>query len=997
MSKPFDPTGGVDDVFEDEEAGVFANPQEVGPDATDHAHDGVEAGDKDDVCSVVTSAISECLPIVWKAGCRVPSCKLCLIKSSTATNLVQNSKHPVSGGLVPWRQYAKVRDDDGVVVGRMPKGALCTLSMSLYQSLGMNVQYGTPQEFLEGVTQKKPGCVDALTKLQDTHKAWLKKHRADPETVNLQSYKKASDVEKELLVTHSRKSGFKKPKKEFVLEADWDEKEDGPWDPSKVTTEFLFGEWKKGVWKLVGKTGHFEYEEEDAVAVADVTREERGESAIVGAAIEAKRTVIHTAMAAREKERDAVTVEAPLRSAIDVFSLAGISAPGEGPEHDGDCETVAWGIGGEGGDGEDSDGDDADAEDTGDAGGKQRVAGYFQRKEKNPATAQPSATPKGKTGSAKAKAKASPGQKTTTSAQGSGMPTTAASGKGSGPSARGGPSAKERGPASPGTSVASTTAGNFTLDGRTARMQKSIEDVVAATTNSLAQISFQEELQGTALVGSALTAFQEAAKVKGRALAKLKGDMSVMFRRIENSKAGDAVAAAVNQLRELSDNVQTLTKFCLLAQGRATDLDDWEVTVEAVAHLGYPISLPYLVCALDAKVHKRALFEDYDGLFAMFMCDSKEVMSLAGESVAVVRSVAENHCEVVIDDRLRELFRTKTAERSKEDTTKALAALDSFLTHAKTQKFMAWGLVETYGAHTVRALVDCRNVPITELTEHLEKLEAYRDLPQEQRAKGPWLEHFCKTPSPLYDAAAAAADDRQGEATNEKVVQDLCVQFDGVEEGLKTNVGLGFDLLLAAETESSEVRNVGKKGKAKPLSATQRAKLEEASATARQHARDHLTKALRESAQKTVAMATEAASNNGFAVTGHLQGAVTEGVDSCLWFIFGPFVCGLRPGYILIYIYMYIYIHIYIYIYCLFAASGQAYVCYCDEGVFLFPAGSSIADDVLVFGFVPGLGVVGFVCLWQGLDCPRAAFGKAPSPSINFALDCRRLAGRPQP
>ena len=164
--------------------------------------------------SLAGSLCSECqLAIVWKDGCKVPDCKLCGIKSSAATPLVLNRFHPPSGGLVPWREYSKVKDELGDVTGKTPKGRLCALSFVLYESLGLGVKFGLIPKFLEGVAQKKPDHLQALSDLQESHKAWLKRHTKDPEVVHLNLRKTtAGNVQQELLVVSSRKSRFKKPK-----------------------------------------------------------------------------------------------------------------------------------------------------------------------------------------------------------------------------------------------------------------------------------------------------------------------------------------------------------------------------------------------------------------------------------------------------------------------------------------------------------------------------------------------------------------------------------------------------------------------------------------------------------------------------------------------------------------------------------------------------------------------------------------------------------------
>ena len=120
---------------------------------------------------------------------------------------------------------------------------------------------------------------------------------------------------------------------EFVLVKDWSEAEDGKFNASKVVEEEVFGQKENGIWKQVGRTGHFRLRERESAIVRDITVEEQGDGMFVEQAIKAKREAIASVKASTNKERHAVAVETP-RPSVDALlrmvAGAGANSTAEG-------------------------------------------------------------------------------------------------------------------------------------------------------------------------------------------------------------------------------------------------------------------------------------------------------------------------------------------------------------------------------------------------------------------------------------------------------------------------------------------------------------------------------------------------------------------------------------------------------------------------------------------------------------------------------------------
>ena len=89
------------------------------------------------------------LPVIFLPGCKVPSCFLCRVRADAPSPLIDACPHDTYGCLHPWPSYKKVRDDQGQVIGKTPRGKLCLISRSTYHAIGYDVKYGKKKSYQE--------------------------------------------------------------------------------------------------------------------------------------------------------------------------------------------------------------------------------------------------------------------------------------------------------------------------------------------------------------------------------------------------------------------------------------------------------------------------------------------------------------------------------------------------------------------------------------------------------------------------------------------------------------------------------------------------------------------------------------------------------------------------------------------------------------------------------------------------------------------------------
>ena len=106
--------------------------------------------------------------------------------------------------------------------------------------------------------------------------------------MRLKTKKRLIQLKETLELLDEESQGFSAPKKVFVEEDKWNVEVDGAFDQEKVVEEFIFGKKRKGIWKVVGREGVWDFKDSQGRTVRKTSVEESGRKDIAGGAIEAK-------------------------------------------------------------------------------------------------------------------------------------------------------------------------------------------------------------------------------------------------------------------------------------------------------------------------------------------------------------------------------------------------------------------------------------------------------------------------------------------------------------------------------------------------------------------------------------------------------------------------------------------------------------------------------------------------------------------------------------
>ena len=142
------------------------------------------------------------------------------------------------------------------------------------------------------------------------------------------------EVQKQLITARTQRGEFQAPEMTFVLVENWDEKEDGKYDASKVVEAEVQGATRRGIWKMIGKQGHFKYIQSEGVEMRDETLEENGTGKLTEMAIDAKKQVLLSNITTARENREENAVQAPQLDLTQLLSMLG-NGSGErdsGPE-----------------------------------------------------------------------------------------------------------------------------------------------------------------------------------------------------------------------------------------------------------------------------------------------------------------------------------------------------------------------------------------------------------------------------------------------------------------------------------------------------------------------------------------------------------------------------------------------------------------------------------------------------------------------------------------
>jgi hypothetical protein len=171
---------------------------------------------------------------------------------------------------------------------------------------GYPAKYGSYGAYYKHITQHPQQHAPFL----EAVKEWVRAHNKDPTKARVSPRKVLEEVRTTLDVVHASGTRFERPKKQFVVLEQWDEEAYGTIDPSQIVTEQVFGQMVKGIWRQLGKAGHYDYISYEDSCARTATREHTGEGPFAEQALEAKREAIVSAQRDAERARAAIAVQA---------------------------------------------------------------------------------------------------------------------------------------------------------------------------------------------------------------------------------------------------------------------------------------------------------------------------------------------------------------------------------------------------------------------------------------------------------------------------------------------------------------------------------------------------------------------------------------------------------------------------------------------------------------------------------------------------------------
>ena len=192
---------------------------------------------------------------------------------------------------------------------------------NVYKTGGFSAQYGKITTYKK-VLSRKDGA-EKHKQFLAAVKEWLRQHKEDPDRTKLKNKKSLMEVQKQLKTARTQKGEFQAPEMEFVLVEDWDEKDDGKYDPSKVVDALVHGGLRKGIWRMTGKKGHYKYIQAEGVEIGDETIEEQGGGKLTDMAIDAKKQVLLRHITTARQNREENAAEAPQLDLAQLLSMLG--------------------------------------------------------------------------------------------------------------------------------------------------------------------------------------------------------------------------------------------------------------------------------------------------------------------------------------------------------------------------------------------------------------------------------------------------------------------------------------------------------------------------------------------------------------------------------------------------------------------------------------------------------------------------------------------------
>ena len=135
----------------------------------------------------------------------------------------------------------------------------------------------------------QPGKASIHQEYLESLKTFIAKHNDNPGT----RLKDKSELKNVTVLSTEQTTGgrFEAPDIEFVYIENWDEEKYGPYKPDQIKDEFIFGKWRKGVYKTRGQEGHIKFKQFQEHSLKTSTIENDGEGIFAEQAMQAQEQV----------------------------------------------------------------------------------------------------------------------------------------------------------------------------------------------------------------------------------------------------------------------------------------------------------------------------------------------------------------------------------------------------------------------------------------------------------------------------------------------------------------------------------------------------------------------------------------------------------------------------------------------------------------------------------------------------------------------------------
>ena len=258
---------------------------------------------------VSSGGFSDAFPVDVE-GCEKLVCRACNASAMVAGPLAELQSQDRFGGFHPWASYKRIRDSDGNVVAKKPKGRLCRICVNVWSLSGWECKHGDMQSYLKTMSTPS-GKVEHKEFLHKVKQYidFQKKNESGNKMLHLGA--KAAVTKSTLQTVSARGQKYCAPKRDFVEVDAWDPAQDGDLSKATIVEEFIHGKQRRGAWVIRGRPGVYSEENFESKAAEDVTVEDDNEGLFGDERKALKRKSLEDGLNALEAGRAKVAVQGP--------------------------------------------------------------------------------------------------------------------------------------------------------------------------------------------------------------------------------------------------------------------------------------------------------------------------------------------------------------------------------------------------------------------------------------------------------------------------------------------------------------------------------------------------------------------------------------------------------------------------------------------------------------------------------------------------------------